>query len=74
MERKIVADSSADLLEVEGVSFASVPLMINAGSNNWVDDANLDVNAMLDTMAGYRGRSGSSCPSVDGWLDGFGEA
>lgn len=76
MERKIrvVADSSADLLELPGVDFVSVPLHVVAGPNDWVDDEHLDVNAMLDTLATYRGRSGSSCPAPEDWIHAFGDA
>ena len=74
MKRKIVADSSADLLELPGVDFVSVPLTINAGSNSWVDDADLDADAMMDTIVAWHGRSTSACPSPEDWIAAFGDA
>lgn len=71
---RIVADSSADLLKIDGVDFASVPLKIMAGANTWVDDAGLDVGGMLDVLATYRGKSSSSCPSPQDYLSAFGDA
>lgn len=71
---RIVADSSADLLTMDGMDFVSVPLKIMAGSNTWVDDGDLDVHGMLDTLATYRGKSTSSCPSPQDYLNAFGDA
>ena len=50
MNYKIVVDSSADLLELEGVSFASAPLKIQAGAREFVDDAKLNVGEMVDLI------------------------
>ena len=74
MARKIVADSSADLLAIPGVDFVSVPLCIDAGQNHWVDDAALDTGAMLDALAVHKGKSCSACPSPDDYLTAFGDA
>lgn len=74
MNYKIVADSSSNLLSVEGVHFASVPLKIVTDHKEYTDDAGLDTAAMLADLAAYKGRSGTSCPSVGDWLDAFGSA
>ena len=71
MNFKIAADSSANLLELEGVSFASVPLKIVTSENEYVDDSLLDVDAMVADLAAYKGRSSSSCPNIQDWLDAF---
>ena len=74
MNYKIVVDSSSDLLALEGVSFASAPLKIQAGEREFVDDANLDVAEMVEYLKHYTGRSGTACPSAGEWLEAFGEA
>ncbi len=74
MDRVIAADSSADLLSLPGVRFASVPLKIVTAEREYKDDGALDVDAMVRELAAYRGRSGSSCPNVQDWLDAFGGA
>ena len=74
MNYKIVADSSADLLALDGVSFASVPLTIVTSEKQYTDDSTLDVSAMLADLAAYSGKSGSSCPNPEGWVEAFGDA
>lgn len=71
MKYKIAADSSANLLALEGVDFASVPLKIVTSEKEYVDDGALDVDAMVADLAAYHGRSGSSCPNIQNWLDAF---
>ena len=71
---KIVADSSADILSLEGIDFCSAPLKIITAEREFVDDENLDVNGMADFLYNYKGQSKSSCPNVNDWLEAFGEA
>lgn len=73
-KRIVAADSSANLLRAEGVDFASVPLKIQAGEREYVDDAALDVAGMLAELREYKGKSGTACPGVGDWLEAFGEA
>lgn len=68
---KFVADSSCDVLEVKGVNFESVPLTISTGTEEFVDDKNLERGKMLDALENHKGRSYTSCPSVDAWLKAF---
>ena len=74
MNVKIVADSSANLLSFEGIPYASVPLKIVTAEREYVDDATLDTGAMLTYIEGYKGKSGTACPSVGEWLEAFGDA
>ena len=74
MTRKIVADSSADTLMLEGVAYASVPLTILTNEKEYVDNADLDVTAMTEDLLKYHGRSSTACPGVGDWLASFGEA
>ncbi len=74
MNYKIVADSSSDVLALNSVPFANVPLVIHAGEKTFVDDENCDVAAMTDYMLTYKGKSSTACPGTQDWLDAFGEA
>ncbi len=74
MNYRIVADSTANLLTVDDADFVSVPLKIVTDEREFTDDANLNRDEMLEYLASYKGRSGTSCPSVGDWLDAFGEA
>ena len=64
MNMKIVVDSSANLPALEGVPFASVPLKIVNDQREYTDDAHLDVEAMVEELSAYKGRTGTACPSV----------
>ena len=68
---KIVADSSADLLCLEGVNYATAPLKILAGDREFVDDANLDVAEMVAWFDSYKGKSKTSCPNPGDWIEAF---
>lgn len=71
---KIVADSSSDVLEMEGIDYASAPLKINTAEREFTDDRNLDVDEMAEYLYNYKGQSKSSCPNVSDWLEAFGDA
>ena len=71
---KIVADSAADVISLNGADFAFAPLKIRTSEREFVDDANLDVADMLQHFDSYKGRSHTSCPNPGDWLDAFGEA
>lgn len=74
MNYKIVADSSSDVLTLDSVPFANVPLVIHAGEKTFVDDENCDVSAMTEYMLTYKGKSSTACPGTQNWLDAFGDA
>ncbi len=71
MNYKIVADSSSNVFHVEGLHYATVPLKIVAGDREFVDNADLDLQGMVEYLQSYKGKSGSSCPNVQEWLDAF---
>lgn len=74
MNIKIVADSSANLRTLEDNSIVSVPLTIRTDEREFVDDATLNIKEMTDYLAGYKGKSGSACPSSGDWYNAFGDA
>lgn len=71
---KIVADSSADLLTIPDVPFAVVPLLVHAGDRTFVDDEHCDLDELRTFFQHYKGKSSTSCPSLQCWLDAFGDA
>jgi DegV family protein with EDD domain len=71
MNYKIVTDSSADIRELSGVDFETVPLKIITDEREYVDDASLDVAGMLSDLKKYSGKSHTSCPSAGEYLNAF---
>ena len=71
---RIVADSSCDLLTLDGADFVSVPLSIRTDAEEFYDDANLDVDAMVSMLRDTKGRSYSACPNIADWESAFGES
>lgn len=63
----IVSDSSCDLqmsqFSSESVRFETVPLRIQVGEREFVDNDDLDVPAMLAAMAEEKSASSTACPS-----------
>ena len=74
MNYKIVSDSSSNIFSVEGRNYTTVPMKIIAGDREFVDTADLNLQSMVDFLKNYKGKSGSSCPNVQEWLDAFGDA
>ena len=71
---KIVADSSANLMELKTVAFDAAPMKIITTQREFVDDRNLNLDEMLGFFKSYKGRSQSSCPNPEDWLTTFGDA
>lgn len=69
MKRKIVADSSCDIWELNGVDFAVAPMTISTDNKHYVDNQELDVRLLSEDLAKYKGISHTACPSVGSWLD-----
>ena len=68
---KIIADSSCDLYTLDVPEFTTVPLTIYTDERSFIDDDNLNITEMLDYLAAHKGRSYTSCPTVDAWLAAF---
>ena len=75
MTWKIIADSGCDYREIADLandtSFKSVPLTIQVDSEIFVDDANLDIDDMMEKMYATSTASKSACPSPDDYLRSF---
>ncbi len=74
MKIKIVADSSSDILTLNGVDFESAPLKIITAEREFNDDKSLDVKEMVEYLREYKGKSSTSCPNQNDWLNTFGDA
>lgn len=71
MTYKLVADSSANLFSMDRVAFSGVPMKIITANAEYVDTPELDVPAMVAAIKGTKGKSGTSCPNMQDWLDAF---
>ena len=74
MSVKIIADSSCDLWELEGVNYETVPLTIMAGDKEFVDNPENDLAGMLRFFETYNGTSSTACPGVEQWMKSFEDA
>ena len=70
---KIVADSSANILKLSDLPFAAAPLKIITSEREFVDDETLDAQDMVKWFDSYKGRSKTSCPNPNDWIDAFGD-
>ncbi len=68
---RIIADSSCDLYTLDVPDFKTVPLTVYTDERSFIDGTSLNIKDMLDYLASYKGRSYTSCPSVDAWLQAF---
>ena len=75
MTWKIVADSGCDYRQLANpaidTEFISVPLKIQVADQVFIDDANLDIDQMMETMYATSEASKSACPSPDDYLKAF---
>ena len=67
----IVSDSSSNIFTLEGADYTTVPMKVIA-EKEYVDTPALDLEGMVHDLQQYKGKSGSSCPNVQDWLDAFG--
>lgn len=71
MRVKIVTDSAANMTSLTDVAFASVPLKIITDRKEYIDNKDLNIEAMVEDLSTYKGRSGTACPNVGDWLEAF---
>ncbi|HFI0067998.1 TPA: DegV family protein [Streptococcus suis] len=72
---KIVADSGCDYRQLKNLApdteFISVPLTIQVGDQAFIDDANLDIDHMMNVMEASKSAAGSACPSPQAYQAAF---
>lgn len=71
MKFKLVADSSANVFSMPDVAYSSVPMKIITTQKEYVDTPELDVEKMVEEIRVTKGKSGTSCPNMQDWLDAF---
>ena len=77
MKWNIVIDSSCDLTAKDfkgDIGFDAVPLTIIVGDNEFRDDDNIDVAALLTAMKAEKKASSSACPSPEDFYNCFEKA
>lgn len=74
MNFKIVSDSSSNIFSIQTVPYTTVPLKIITKDQEYVDDADLDVGAMIVDLRTVKGRTGTSCPNVYEWKAAMSDA
>ena len=71
IKMKVVVDSSSNYRKIEGIDYSIVPMFITTKERDFTDDENLNTLEMLDYLENCKIKSGSSCPSVNSWLEAF---
>ena len=74
MNYKIIADSSADKINITGIPTASAPLKIITNEREFIDDENLNTDEMVAYLKSYSGKSSTACPGVNDWITAFGDS
>ena len=71
MKIKIIGHSASNLYNLSGVEYECAPLKIITDAKEYVDDVQLDLQGMIDDLRTYKGKSGTTCPSVGDYLAAF---
>ena len=74
MNIKIITDSASDLTSMEGIDMAYAPMKVCTDEREFTDNDDINVREMVDFLYSYKGRSSSSCPNAEDWLNAFGDA
>lgn len=78
MKYKIVVDSSSDLtndyIKDESIGFEVVPLTIQVDEKDYIDNKDLNIEEMLETMHASKTKAKSSCPSCGYFAKSYEEA
>lgn len=72
---KIVADSGCDYRLLANLApdteFVSVPLTIQVGDREFIDDSSLDIDHMMEAMESSKSVASSACPSPQAYENAF---
>lgn len=75
MKWKIIADSGCDYRSLDNLApdteFVTVPLTIQVGETIYRDDAQLNIDQMMEEMYATTTASKSACPSPDDYMKSF---
>ncbi len=72
----LVSDTASDLYGLEGcenkIDFATIPFTIRIGDQEYIDDENMSVSAMLEANETHAELAQTACPSPEDWMERFG--
>ena len=75
MTWKIITDSGCDIKHLESLpehcTYINVPLTIHVGEEEFIDNEALEIDQMMVKMYAYEGKTSSSCPSPESYLQSF---
>lgn len=74
MNIRIITDSASDLTSMEGMDMSYAPMKVCTAEREFTDNNDINVREMVDFLYSYKGRSSSSCPNAEDWLNAFGDA
>lgn len=74
MNIKIITDSASDLTSMEGIDMSYAPMKVCTAEREFTDNDDINVREMVDFLYSFKGRSSSSCPNAEDWLNAFGDA
>lgn len=74
MRFRIVSDSSSNLFHMDEVDYTTVPLKITVANREYADVPGMNVAHMVEDLKTFKGKTSSSCPNVQEWLDAFADA
>ncbi|MCI6859387.1 MAG: DegV family protein [Eubacterium sp.] len=80
MKYRIIADSSSNIFQIEkneqseNMDYVSVPLKIITDEKEYTDDDKLHTGKMVNELSTYKGKSTTSCPNINDWLNAFGDS
>ena len=70
---RIIGDSSCDLTSLAHISpdilYGRAPLRVIVDDVEYVDTYDLDTRAMMDAVYGFKGKTGSACPSPEEYAE-----
>lgn len=73
MKYKIVSDSSANIITSDSVPFSSVPLHIIVDGEEFIDNADVNLQQMEEALTVCKSSS-TACPGTGDWLNAFEDA
>ncbi|MGT2665751.1 DegV family protein [Streptococcus rifensis] len=75
MTWKIIADSSSEFKTLDqlpnATQYERVPLTISVGDQTFVDDAQLDIDHMMEVMYASSTAASSACPNTEDYLQSY---
>ena len=74
MNIRIITDSASNLTSSEGMDMSYAPMKVCTAEREFTDNNDINVREMVDFLYSYKGRSSSSCPNAEDWLNAFGDA